>query len=261
LGFFLFQQETDLKHYMISSSQMQSYDAMLSILQNIDTIQHLGILACTSKILNTHISNNTKLWIHAGEKLCGSEHWRPIDQYIPFNSTYPRLKENDQRYIVKSRVCPWMTEPKQSECGVLNSINALGGTFNFKSIKVLSNICKITLTLRGGNATGFLRDGPPSQVVVRTDAYGTTTRLDTVKRVQQHWQMPSLSEDEITLLEDLKRTQWRPSELYQYAISTVRIVHSGLFCVFAPEVESGFVENTIMYFVSTKTRLVLHTHR
>ena len=233
---------------------------MFSILQHMDTVQNLGIIACTCKTLNAYVYHNTKLWTHAGEKLCGPENWHPIDQYIPFDSTCPRLKPNDQIYIVKSRICPWMTESRRTETGILNSINALGGTYNFKSIQVLNHICKFTLTLRGNN-TGFLRDGPPTQVIVRTDAYGTTTRLDSIKRLQQHWQSPPLSEDEITLLEDLKQTQWRPSVLYEYTISTVRIIHAGLFCVFAPEIEPDSIENTVMYFVSTKTKLVLHTHR
>ena len=234
---------------------------MLSILQHTESIQHLGMLACTSKLLKTHIYSNTQLWINAGKKLCGEEYWPPIDRVIPLNSSYPRLEPNDLMYTVKLRVCPWITAPIRKEIGMLNSIRVLGMSYNFKSIQVLNHICKLTVTLRGSSSNGFLHAGHPSTVVVRTDAYGTTMRFDSIRRLQQHWQMPTLTEDEITLLDDLKRNQWRPSALYESTITTVRIVHDGLFCVFAPDVESEAAENTIMYFVSTKTRFVLHTHR
>ena len=216
---------------------MQAYDSIQSILHHVDTIQHLGLLACTSKKIRTHI--DAKMWNKAGEKLCGQEYW----------------SENNNPLVIKARICPWMTQPKEIELAILNSIKVLGGTYNFKGIQVVNQTCNIALMLRGTVPLGFMRDNP-CNVVVSTDAYGETVHLDSIRRQQMNW--PTQTTDELILLNDLNRTNWRPLSLYGTTITAVRIVHDGLFCAFSPEDNSDFV---IMYFASTKTRSVVHTHR
>lgn len=221
---------------------MLPYDTMLSVVHHIDSVRHLGLFSCTSKSTHAFITANWRIWERVGQKLCGD--WQP-------------LGDRDQ-HCIRSRICPWMTEPRQIEVGLLSSIYTFGGQYRFKSIRVTDDdVCEITAAFW---PSGFFAPGPVEQIVARTDAYGKTQRFDSVERIPDHWHMRMPSEAEITLLDDLKRTQWRPSALYRSSLISVRIVHDGLFCAFAPE-DDGHHKNMVMYFVSAKTRLVLHTHR
>ena len=233
-----------------------SNDTTLSILHQINTIKHLGMMACTSKPISHQIKTNLVLWMNAGKLLCGSAHWPEMPVKSPPGSTKPSF--DDPRYITMTRVCPWISEPRKIELGLLHSIRVFGGTYTFKSIDVSSHICRLTIAMKGD---GMMRGGPTTHMMVRTDAYGTTNRFNAITRTNRTWQPRQASQEEQQLLEDLVRAEWRPTALYETDIRDVRIVHDGLFCVVACCPTASPTSNAVLYFVSTRTRSVLHTHR
>ena len=235
-----------------------SPDTTLCVLNHVDTVSHMGMLACTSQFFLRQIQANPYLWTNAGKRLCGAEHWPEKSDHMPLGSTQPTFVFDDPRYLTMTRICPWMAAPKRIELGFLHSIRALGGTYNFKTLDVINHMCRLTITLRGD---GLLQGGPPTPLLIRTDAYGMTARFNAATQIGRAWKPKPPSLQEEALLEELQRTQWRPTALYESDITAVRVVHDGLFCVLASNSNILPTANTVLYFVSTRTRSVLHTHQ
>jgi hypothetical protein len=222
-----------------------SQDIRSCILNKVDTFQHLGMLARTNKAFKAQIYSCDKLWTELGKKLCGEEYWPPGNSHRHLNA----------RQLAMIRTCPWMSEPRRFEVPLLNNIRTMGGTVSIRQMEVSHNYCTFTATLRGG---GLVRDG--NYVEVMTDAYGNTCRNDMIS-------LPSIprlhtppTAHEIDMMRMLNATKWRPYELYPSSpmIDLVRVVHQSLFMVFCNELHRS---HSIIYFVSTRTLSVLHTHR
>lgn len=224
-----------------------SHDIRGCILQKVDTFQHLGMLACTSKAFRLQIDSTERLWTDLGQKLCGDEYWTPIDTT---NGRRPT-----PRFVAMLRTCPWMCEPRRFEVHLLNNIRTMGGTVSIRNFEVAHNYCIFAAMIRGG---GLVRDGHWNEIM--TDAYGNTSRNNRISTLTNPCTPTPLNEHEIRLMRMLNATKWRPHELYPSSplIDAVRIVHDSLFMVFCSELHCS---HTIIYFVSSRTLSVLYTHR
>ena len=234
-----------------------SPDITRTILHYVDTIPHIGLLARTSQTLLKRTQIIANLWTNAGRQICGARHW-PEHTTFPLGSTQPTFVFDDARYLTMTRVYPWLAAPRRIELNILHSFRLFGGEYSFKSMDMVDHICRLTITLRGGD---LLQGGPSQPLLIRTDAYGLTARFNTATRINRPWQPKPPSQQEEALLRELRRTQWRPTTLYETDIIAVRVVHDGLLCVMASCSATSPLTNSILYFVSTRTRSVLHTHR
>jgi hypothetical protein len=225
-----------------------SPDIRAYILQKVDTFQHLGMLACTSQAFRSQIYSTDKLWLDMGRKVCGEDHWSPM------GNTHGRRPS--ARFAVMLRVCPWMAEPRRIDVTLLNNTRTLGGNVAIRSLEVVHNYCVFSAILRGG---GLVRDG--NHVEIMTNAYNHTSRNDMINLLPgPPPKLASLREHEVELLHMLNVTRWRPHELYPSSpiIDAVRVIHDGLFMVFCAELKRA---HSLIYFVSSRTLRVLHTHR
>ena len=215
------------------------------ILQKVDTFQHLGMLARTNKAFKAQIYATDRLWTDLGQKLCGEEHWPQGNSHRHLNA----------RQLAMIRTCPWTSEPRRFEVPMLHAIRTMGGTVSVRQLEVAHNYCILTSTVRGG---GLVRDANHAEIM--TDAYGVTCRNDMLQFPPGPRLHTTPTPQEIDLMRVLNATKWRPYELYPSSpmIDAVRMVHDSLFMVFCNELNQRY---TVVYFVSSRTLSVLHTHR
>ena len=212
------------------------------------------MLTQTCKSLKTYLysTSSEKLWTKAGEQFCGRAYWPQIDK------TLPHWK--NPRTGTMLRVCPWISEPRKFEVSIINSIGVFGGKCRVKAMDVNGAQCVFRVEIDGTDSAFF--KNWTTQAYLHCNAYNMSEQQQehASRRTWPPFKAYRPSEEELLLVEELKQEKWRPDAMYpDRPIQFVRIVHEGLLCVICHNSSSANMAD--IYFVSTHTRSVLHTHR
>ena len=93
-----------------------SRDLVEHIAAPMNSIRSMGLLTRTCRCFREHIRNNEKLWVDAARFVIGC--WPPPVTKQPH--------ADDWRYMVKLRVCPWLSKCQNIPIKVYNQIERMG---------------------------------------------------------------------------------------------------------------------------------------